>query len=447
MITEDLTLPITPLTWRQRMARSVVIKRLAKLKGDRLQMVDAEGRHAVGDESSSREPLELIVHHPEFYSRVLWGGDVGAAESLMDGDWNCSDLTRLIRLIIRSESMVDRLDRGLARIRHTLERFRHWLRRNTLQRSKSNIREHYDLGNEFFSLYLDPTMSYSCAIFDPLKSSEAPESLQRAQLRKIRRLCETLQLTASDHLLEIGTGWGSLACFAAKHYGCKVTTTTISHEQYLWATNRVQAEGLENRVTVLEQDYRCLEGQYDKVVSVEMIEAVGDQFYDTFFRQCQRLLKPDGLLLLQAITIVDQRYAKHLKSVDFICKYIFPGGSLPCISRLVESAAKAAEMRLVQLTDFAGHYPETLRRWRIRFWKQIDAIRGLGYSEQFIRMWDYYLTYCEAAFEERQINLVHCLFATRESRFSPVMVNETPSLAVNMSDENQFESLAVDQTC
>jgi cyclopropane-fatty-acyl-phospholipid synthase len=262
-------------------------------------------------------------------------------------------------------------------------------------------------------------MNYSSAIFETLESHGHAESLQKAQNRKMKLLCEALQLSPSDHLLEIGTGWGALACYAAENYGCRVTTTTISREQYSWAVRRVNRDGLQDRVTVLEQDYRCLNGTYDKIVSVEMIEAVGDQFYDTFFRTCQRLLKPDGLMLLQAITIIDQRYATHLKNADFICKYIFPGGSLPCISRLVGSAALSAEMRLVQLSDYAAHYAETLRRWRSRFFQKIEAIRDLGFSERFIRMWDYYLAYCEAAFEERQINLVHALFAQRNSRFNP----------------------------
>lgn len=417
-MTDTLAFECQPMSWWQQLSRSALISRLQRLTGDRLLLIDSLDQLLIGDESSYAPPMRLVVHNPRFYSRVLRGGALGAAESLMDGDWNCSDLTRLIRCMIRNQAMIDQLDRGLAFIRKSLERIKHWVRRNTIASSKSNIREHYDLGNDFFSLFLDPSMNYSSAIFNPLEPQGTAESLQRAQRRKMKQLCETLQLSSSDHLLEIGTGWGALACYAAKNFGCRVTTTTISHEQYLWAVQRVANEGLEDRVTVLEQDYRCLNGSFDKIVSVEMIEAVGDQFYDTFFRTCQRLLKPDGLMLLQAITIVDQRYPTHLKSVDFICKYIFPGGSLPCISRLVGSAAGSAEMRLVQLNDYGAHYAETLRRWRTRFSQKIDAVRELGFSQRFIRMWDYYLAYCEAAFEERQINLVHALFAQRNSRFN-----------------------------
>ncbi len=411
---------LRPVKWRQRMARKLVFGRCRTLKGGRIQVRDADGVWILGDTSGDAPDVQIEVYDAALYGRLMRGGGLGASESLLDGEWTCSDLPQLIRLLVANMDLLDGFDGGLAHLRKGLERVGHWLRRNTLHRSKSNISQHYDLGNDFFSLFLDPTMNYSSAIFSELHSSGAPESLQRAQLRKMDQLCQMLQLTPQDHLLEIGTGWGSMACFAAKHCGCRVTTTTISREQYEWARQRVAAEGLEDRVTVLEKDYRLLEGSYDKIVSVEMIEAVGDQFYDTFFAKCRSLLKPDGLLLLQAITIVDQRYEKHLRSVDFICKYIFPGGSLPCISRLISSAAQAAEMRAVRMNDYAAHYAETLRRWRQRFWDKIDDIRSLGYDDRFVRMWDYYLAYCEAAFDQRQINLVHLLFASRESRFDMI---------------------------
>jgi cyclopropane-fatty-acyl-phospholipid synthase len=334
----------------------------------------------------------------------------------MDGDWTCSDLTGLVRLMTRNLDLADDFDRGFGRWRKSWERLGHWLRRNSTRQARKNIREHYDLGNEFFELFLDPTMNYSSAVFSDLGGSGHGESLHRGQLNKMDRLCRMLDLQPGDHLLEIGTGWGSLACYAAKHFGCRVTTTTISKEQFNWACRRVEMEGLKDRVTVLDRDYRLLEGKYDKIISVEMIEAVGDHYYETFFEKCNSLLKPDGLLLLQAITIVDQRYRKHLGSVDFICKYIFPGGSLPSISRLVQCAADSANMRLVELNDYAPHYAETLRRWRQRFHQQIEEVRALGYDERFIRMWDYYLAYCEAGFDERQINLVHVLWAHRQCR-------------------------------
>ncbi len=428
------------LNWWQRKCRSLILGQARRMVGETIEVVDSDDCWRVGDQSSLQNSVRITVKNPRFYWRMLSGGGLGAAESLMDGDWTCSDMPRLIRALVRNINVLDSYDGGFARIRKKVEQIKHWLNRNTLTRSKSNIREHYDLGNEFFSLFLDPTMNYSSAVFESLVPQEHPESLHRAQLRKMHRLCEMLRLSSADHLLEIGTGWGSLACYAAKHFGCRVTTTTISHEQFVWAQNRVAAEGLGDRVTVLECDYRLLEGKYDKIVSVEMIEAVGDQFYDTFFKKCQSLLTEDGLLLLQAITIVDQRYQKHLNSVDFICKYIFPGGSLPCISRLVGSAASAADMRMIQLNDYAAHYAETLRRWRTRFWQQIGAIRELGYTDRFITMWDYYLAYCEAAFEERQINLVHTLFAQRNCRFDFTQLpgeRSSSSLPLEMKNSDQ----------
>lgn len=429
-----------PATWAQRVCRSALLRRGQRLTGDAIELIDHDDRWEIGDRRASLSPIRIVVRNPRFYSRVLRGGDLGFAEALMDGDWYCSDLPRLIRMLIRNLDAADKFGGWWSQARKLWERLGHWWRKNTPRRSRTNIRAHYDLGNDFFSLFLDPTMNYSSALFDWSDHSDHPESLHRAQLRKMQRLCETLELSPQDHLLEIGTGWGALACYAAKHFGCQVTTTTISREQYEWACQRVAAEGLQDRVRVLDQDYRDLQGQYDKIISVEMIEAVGDEYYDTFFRQCRRLLKPQGLLLLQAITIVDQRYEKHLRNVDFICKYIFPGGSLPCISRLVGSAAGAAEMRLIQLHDYAADYAETLRRWRRRFWQHAEAIRQLGYDQRFMRMWDYYLAYCEAAFDERQINLVHVLFAQRGNRQRSAARWSQPRLMTDVERDSSVNS-------
>jgi len=409
------------LRLRSRIQRQFVFGIVRRLRRGQLAIQDSTGRYLFGVPEKAADgtlasPIEIQVHRPVFYRRVLWGGGLGAAESLMDGDWSCSDLTGLVRLMTRNLDLADDFDRGFGRWRKSWEQLGHWLRRNSTRQARKNIREHYDLGNEFFELFLDPTMNYSSAIFSDLGGSGHGESLHRGQLNKMDRLCSMLDLKPGEHLLEIGTGWGSLACYAAKHFGCRVTTTTISKEQFNWACRRVEMEGLKDQVTVLDRDYRLLEGEYDKIISVEMIEAVGDHYYETFFEKCNSLLKPNGLLLLQAITIVDQRYRQHLSSVDFICKYIFPGGSLPSISRLVQCAADSASMRLVELNDYAPHYAETLRRWRQRFHQQIEEVRALGYDERFIRMWDYYLAYCEAGFDERQINLVHMLWAHRHCR-------------------------------
>lgn len=408
---------VSPWTglWR-RWQRQQVLRVLARISSGQLLIHDSEGTSRLGH--CHANPLEIDVKRNDFYPRVFWGGGLGAAESLMEGDWSCRDLTGLIRLMIRNLSTIDRLGLGWGRCRRVWERIGHWRRRNSRRQARRNIEQHYDLGNSFFALFLDRTMNYSGAIFNSLDLLGS-ESLQRGQLNKMERLCQTLQLQPDDQLLEIGSGWGSLACFAAKHFGCRVTTTTISHEQLEWVRRRVIQEGLEDRVTVLDLDYRDLTGRYDKIISVEMIEAVGDQYFDAFFRKCRSLLKPDGTLLLQAITIVEQRYREHLRNVDFICKHIFPGGSLPSNSRLIQSAAQAAELRLVFLQDFTPHYAETLRRWRARFQQNLNSVRELGFGDRFIRMWDYYFAYCEAAFEERQIQLVHLLFALRDGLQDP----------------------------
>ncbi len=413
------------LTWLQRRLRAILFRGARRMRGGCLVVRDADGEHWLGEVHSAVR-CELDVHDPALYRRMLFGGALGAAESLMDGHWTAHDLTSVVRLFVRNLDVLDGFDRGWGSWRGGFERVRHWLRGNTRRNARQNIRAHYDVGNRFFQLFLDPTMNYSAALFTSLVEGQPGESLHRAQLNKMERLCQQLDLRPGQHLLEIGSGWGSLACYAARHYGCRVTTTTISAEQFQWSRERVRQEGLEPLVTVLDQDYRHLTGQYDRIVSVEMIEAVGDRYYDVFFAKCRELLRDDGLMLLQAITIVDQRYRQHLRSVDFICKYIFPGGSLPCISRLTQSASDAGAMRLVQLADFAPHYAETLRRWRGRFHQHATEIRELGYDERFRRMWDYYLAYCEAAFEERQINLVHMLFAMKQSRIDPLTLTGFP---------------------
>ncbi len=426
---------LQPIRGWDRWFRKLLFSKCRQMQSGRVRVIDSDGEHCIGAGSHDDTPV-VRVQNPRFYRRLVQGGNLAASESWMDGDWSVDDLPALIRIMVRNMSVTDRLDSVWGRTRRWVERLGHWLRRNTPRAARQNIQAHYDLGNEMFQLFLDPTMNYSSAIFQDLQPTSNPESLHRAQLTKMERLCRMLDLRPTDHLLEIGTGWGSLACYAAKHFGCRVTTTTISREQYEWACQRVEHEGLRERVTVLDQDYRALSGRFDKIVSVEMIEAVGDQYYPTFFEKCRSLLTAEGLLLLQSITMVDQRYEQHLRSVDFICKYIFPGGSLPCISRLVSVAASAAELRLVSLQDFAEHYAETLRRWRRRFWQNINAVRELGYDERFVRMWDYYLAYCEAGFAERQINVSHLLFAMKSAKFDPLTaVEKRPAIGIKGPEE------------
>ena len=404
------------LTKFDRVFRAVAARRCQSLQAGHLVVNDADGQMTFGEADSDLQVV-LDIYNPRFYRRVGAEGDLGIASALIDGDFSCNDLTALVRLFIRNLNITDRLESPGGRIIRKFRRLGHWLRRNTISRSKKNIAAHYDLGDEFYSLWLDSTMNYSSGIFQ-----KPDDTLQASSIQKMDRLCQRLDLKPTDHLLEIGTGWGALACFAAQHYGCRVTTTTISDQQFERATQRVQHRNLQDQVTVLQQDYRLLEGEnkFDKIVSVEMIEAVGHQYYPAFFEQCQKLLKPDGLMMMQAIVIADHRYESHLRNVDFIGKYIFPGGSLPSISCLTLHASESAGMRMLELVDITPHYAETLRRWRDNFMKNLPAIREQGYDSKFIRMWEYYLCYCEAGFEERQINTVQVMFAKPACTVDPV---------------------------
>jgi cyclopropane-fatty-acyl-phospholipid synthase len=311
--------------------------------------------------------------------------------------------------------VMDNLEGGYQWLTRPILRVLHWLNSNTTEGSRKNIAAHYDLGNSLFELFLDPTMMYSSAIFN----AQTP-TLQAASELKLKTICDKLDLQATDHVLEIGTGWGGFAMYAAKHYGCKVTTTTISQQQYLLAKQRVEAAGLSDRITLLLDDYRHLEGQYDKLVSIEMIEAVGYQFYDTYFAKVGSLLKPEGLALIQAITIADQRYESAKKSVDFIQRYIFPGSCIPSTTAMLNSITKVSDMRLYDLEDIGPHYATTLRMWRENFFSHIDQVRRLGYSEEFIKMWEFYLCYCEGGFAERALGDVHLLLTKPGNRRTTV---------------------------
>jgi cyclopropane-fatty-acyl-phospholipid synthase len=334
----------------------------------------------------------------------------------MLGYWHCDDLTGLIRLLVVNRNVLENLGGGLARLANPLRKALHWINRNTKSGARRNISAHYDLGNEFFSLWLDDAMMYSAAVFD-----RPDMSLEEASAAKLDRICQKLELSADDHVLEIGTGWGGFAIHAATHYGCRVTTTTISREQYDFARARVTQAGLDDRITLLLKDYRELEGEFDKVVSIEMIEAVGHAYLDTYFSCCSQRLKPGGMMALQAITIPEQRYKAALKSVDFIQRYIFPGGFLPSVTAMLQSVGARTDMRLYHLEDIGEHYATTLRHWRERFHKKLADIRGMGYSEQFLRMWEYYYCYCEGAFMERAIGNVQMLLVKPESRRTPVV--------------------------
>ncbi|HST56762.1 MAG TPA: cyclopropane-fatty-acyl-phospholipid synthase family protein [Solirubrobacteraceae bacterium] len=397
-----------------RAARRIVLRLLAKLRGGELVLIEPGARLCFG-ESGAEHPLRVTVHvsSPRFY-RVLLRGSVGLCESYMDGLWDCEDLVGLTQIAALNVRSFDRLRHVLSPVLVPFQRSVRWLARNTPTRSRKQIAAHYDLGNELFSLFLDPTMMYSCAIFDTPAAT-----LEQASLAKLERVCAKLNLSPADHVLEIGTGWGGFAVYAAERYGCRVTTTTISTEQHAYATERVLAAGLQERVTVLLEDYRALLGRYDKLVSIEMIEAVGWQYFQAFFRRCSQLLSDDGAMLLQAIVIDDRAYEVEKASKSFINTYIFPGGCLPSMEVISRSVARVTDMRPVHLEDITAHYAETLRRWRERFLASTDSVAALGYDERFRRLWELYLAYCEGGFRERRIRDVQLLLAKPGFRDEP----------------------------
>jgi cyclopropane-fatty-acyl-phospholipid synthase len=374
-------------------------------------------RHTFGA-ATEQFPLcaVLTVHRPRFFRKALWGGTVGAAEAYMAGDWSADDLTKVIRLMVINRHIFEKMDRGWGRFMEPVHQWFHWLNKNTRAGSRANIVAHYDLGNDFYELFLDETLTYSCGIFEKEAST-----LREASVAKYDRICLKLDLQPSDHVLEIGTGWGGFAIHAARHYGCRVTSTTISPSQLALAKERVQEAGLGRLVTLLLKDYRDLKGTYDKLVSIEMVEAVGHQFLETFFQSCSRHLKRDGMMLLQAITIADAVYPRHKRSVDFIKRYIFPGSCIPSRAAMCEAMARATDLTLVHLEDLTPHYARTLREWRQRFFANIEKVRALGYSDTFIRMWDYYLCYCEGGFEERYLGDVQMLMAKPFCRSKPIL--------------------------
>ncbi|MEO8742264.1 MAG: cyclopropane-fatty-acyl-phospholipid synthase family protein [Lysobacteraceae bacterium] len=396
----------------ERRLRTRIIGMLGGMKGGAIVLHDALGSQTIGAAEGSNALLaHVTVRSPEFYRQVAMNGSVGAGEAYMDGHWTCSDLVALVRLLVRNRDLLDGMETGMARLGGMAMRALNAMRRNTRNGSRRNIAAHYDLGNDLFKVFLDDNMMYSSAIF-----ANTSESLETASRRKIDRICQKLDLKPTDHVVEIGTGWGGFALHAAKHYGCRVTTTTISAEQHALATERVAAAGLQDRITLLLNDYRDLEGGYDKLVSIEMIEAIGHQYMDTYFKKCASLLKPDGLAMIQAITIEDSRYQQALDSVDFIKRHIFPGSFIPCVSAMLEASVRTSDLRLLNLEDIGASYALTLNHWRQRFISQLDAVRKLGYDERFVRMWEYYLSYCEGGFMERSIGTVQMLFARPDNR-------------------------------
>lgn len=407
-----------------KIARSLLLGQLRKIRDGRLRLIDGDFAEIFGSVSEAAPfDVTIRVRDPRFYAEVVLAGTLGSGEAYMHGYWHCDDLTGLVRLMVINRHLMNDVDSGWSRVSAPLLNLAHRLNRNDKTGSRRNIAAHYDVGNRFFELFLDETMAYSCGIF-----ANAGASLLEASTAKFDAACSKLDLKHGQHLLEIGTGWGGLAIHAARHYGCRVTSTTISREQYDYSKERVARAGLSDRITLLLEDYRDLHGQYDALVSIEMVEAVGHQYLETYFRRCSGLLRPSGAMLLQAITIRDQFYEQARRSVDFIKRFIFPGSFIPSVQVLVDALARATDLKLFHLEDIGPHYARTLKLWRERFLARQAEVRALGYSERFVRMWEFYLCYCEGGFEERQLGDVQMLLTKPRSRRAAIgTVNASPA--------------------
>lgn len=391
------------------LARRLVHRRLDSLRAGSLLLRDRRETRHFGEASSASPTAEVVVHSDSFYPAVAFGGHIGAAESYMAGDWESSDLTAVIRLFLRNREALDGLEKGWARIAWPARDLFHLRRRNSRAGSRKNIHAHYDMGNDLFRLFLDETMTYSSGIFE-----RDGVSMMEASIAKYDRICRKLALAPGDRVIEIGSGWGGFAIFAASRYGVHVTTTTISEQQFALASERIRSAGLEDRIELLLSDYRDLRGNFDSLVSIEMIEAVGHDYYREFFTSCASLLRPGGSAVIQAITVPDSHYEAARREVDFIKRYIFPGSNIPS-EGILSKAAAGAGLGLAHRENFAPHYAETLRRWWTRFEENWSAISALGYDERFRRLWHFYLAYCEGGFDEGALGLMQLHFEREEA--------------------------------
>ena len=399
-----------------KVARKIIFSHFNRIKEGEITVIE-NSAHITFGEITANFPVKatIEVQNPKMYLDIVAKGLNGSADAFIKGWWTCDNLTNLVRIFTRNRDAANQFESGIANLAIWIMKLSHSCRRNNLKESLRNIHAHYDLGNDFFSTFLDDTRMYSCAIF-----SKPESSLHEASITKIDRICKKLNLSPADHLLEIGTGWGGFALHAAKHYGCRVTSTTISKEQFVFTENLIKENGLQDQVTILKKDFRQLDGQFDKLVSIEMIEAVGYKLYKTFFQKCSQLLKPEGLLVIQAITITDNLFEESKDFIDFIKQYIFPGSCIPSITALC-TAATSSDIKLFHLEDITPHYARTLKEWRINFLKNNKQVKDLGFTNAFIRMWLFYLCYCEGGFIERQIGNVQMVFTKPLCRRDPIL--------------------------
>jgi cyclopropane-fatty-acyl-phospholipid synthase len=401
-----------------RLGRRLLLGQLAQLRDGELRILESDGsEHRFGRRTPRLDlAVTLRVDHPQLYADAAFGGTVGAGEAYIRGLWRCDDLTGLVRIFVANRDLMNGMDSRWSLVSRPFLRIFHLLNRNSRQGSARNIAAHYDLGNALYGLMLDPTMAYSCGIFERDEST-----LEQASLAKFDAVCRKLALRPGERVVEIGTGWGGLAIHAAANYGCHVTTTTISREQHDFAKEKIARLGLGDRITLLLEDYRDLKGRFDKAMSIEMIEAVGANYLDTYLAKCSSLLEDHGAMLLQAITIQDQYYEQARKSVDYIQRFIFPGSFIPSVGVIAGSLARATDLKIFHLEDIGPHYARTLRIWRENFFANLAQVQRLGYPDSFVRLWEYYLCYCEGGFAERQLGDVQLLLTKPGCRRAPLV--------------------------
>jgi len=391
-------------SWFDRFARSALFRVLRTIKNGHLT-IDEDGEYyEFGDRNSSLR-ASIVVSNPSFYRMVLLHGSIGAGEAYMSSCWNSPDLTRVIQLICRNMEQLTRIDSGWSSFMQSIDKVKHICTPNSRSGSRKNISAHYDLSNELFKIFLDPSMMYSSAVY-----KTGATTLADAQKAKMQALAGKLDVSSSDHVVEIGSGWGAMAVFLAETYGCRVTTTTISREQHQYTIQLVESKNLQHLVTVLDKDYRELSGTFDRLISIEMIEAVGEKFMSGFFRKCDSLVKSGGKMVIQSITIPEQRYHYASRNVDFIQKYIFPGGFLPSVQSMLENTGNETRLQLEEISNIGIDYAETLAHWRKTFLESREDVKALGFDNLFIRLWEFYFCYCEGGFRERSIDTVQAVF-------------------------------------